>query len=134
MEPFGMPFTSASAARLSTCHDDLQRLFIEVEKAFPCLILEGHRGEIAQNAAYAAGKSKLRWPDGQHNKIPSRAVDAAPHPWDPKDRDRFVLFAGFVLGTATKLGIKLRWGGDWDSDLQTSDNKFDDLVHFELKD
>ena len=23
-------------------------------------------------------------------------------------------------------------GGDWDSDTETNDNKFDDLVHFEL--
>jgi len=29
--------------------------------------------------------------------------------------------------------MKIRWGGDWDMDTQTKDNKFDDLVHFELK-
>ena len=29
--------------------------------------------------------------------------------------------------------LKIRWGGDWDMDTQTKDNKFDDLVHFELK-
>ena len=29
------------------------------------------------------------------------------------------------------MGIKIRWGGDWDSDTQVNDNKFDDLVHFE---
>jgi len=31
------------------------------------------------------------------------------------------------------MGMKIRWGGDWDMDTQTKDNKFDDLVHFELK-
>ena len=29
-------------------------------------------------------------------------------------------------------GVEIRWGGDWDSDTQVKDNKFDDLVHFEL--
>jgi hypothetical protein len=28
--------------------------------------------------------------------------------------------------------LKLRWGGDWDMDTEVKDNKFDDLVHFEL--
>jgi len=31
------------------------------------------------------------------------------------------------------MGLKIRWGGDWDMDTQTKDNKFDDLVHFELR-
>ena len=32
------------------------------------------------------------------------------------------------------LGVRLRWGGDWDSDLEVDDNDFDDLPHFELVD
>jgi hypothetical protein len=31
------------------------------------------------------------------------------------------------------MGIKIRWGGDWDMDTETKDNNFDDLVHFEIK-
>jgi len=31
------------------------------------------------------------------------------------------------------MGFKIRWGGDWDMDTHTKDNKFDDLVHFEMK-
>jgi hypothetical protein len=31
------------------------------------------------------------------------------------------------------MGIGLRWGGDWDSDKDFSDQNFDDLVHWELK-
>jgi peptidoglycan L-alanyl-D-glutamate endopeptidase CwlK len=37
------------------------------------------------------------------------------------------------LGVASQMGLKIRWGGDWDMDTQTKDNKFDDLVHFELR-
>jgi peptidoglycan L-alanyl-D-glutamate endopeptidase CwlK len=43
-------------------------------------------------------------------------------------------FAGFVKGVASQMGIPIRWGGDWNSDNNLKDNKFDDLPHFELKD
>ena len=60
------------------------------------------------------------------------ALDAAPCPIDWEDAKRFYLFAGFVLGIARQLGIKLRWGGDWDGDFTWRDQKFHDLVHFEI--
>lgn len=59
-------------------------------------------------------------------------MDAAPFPIDWKDLPRFTLFAGFVLGTASEMGIGVRWGGDWNSDTQVKDESFRDLVHFEL--
>lgn len=125
-----------SLKRLSTCHPDLIRLFEQVDKTFPLLIIEGHRGREAQHAAFAAGRSKLDWPKGKHNSLPSLAVDAAPLPLDwagKKSREKFYLFAGFVLAQALALGISLRWGGDWDSDWDIKENSFDDLVHFELR-
>lgn len=100
-------------------------------KEFDCTILVGHRPEEEQNTAFNDGKSQLQWPDGEHNSLPSKAVDAAPYPVDWLDRERFTLFAGYVKGVAFMMGIKIRWGGDWDSDTQVNDNKFDDLVHFE---
>jgi hypothetical protein len=30
------------------------------------------------------------------------------------------------------MGIELRWGGDWSMDFEVKDNRFDDLVHFEI--
>jgi len=89
-------------------------------------------------AAYNAGRSKVKWPNGKHNKRPSMAVDVVPYPIDWQDRDRFHYFAGYVMGVADMLhaeGLinhRLRWGGDWDRDTQVKDNGFDDLVHFEL--
>jgi len=80
----------------------------------------------------AEGKSQVRWPDGNHNTVPSLAVDVTPYPikWD--DRERQTLFAGYVLATAKAMGVSLRWGGDWDRDTEVRDNSFDDLVHFEI--
>ena len=102
-------------------------------KHFDCTILEGHRGKERQDKAYADGKSKVKYPDGKHNQFPSVAVDVAPYPIDWSDRDRFHYFGGFVLGVAKQMGMNIRWGGDWNQDTKTKDNKFDDLVHFEIK-
>ena len=126
-------FGSRSINRLKTCDQKLQELFYEVVKHFDCSILEGHRGEEGQNKAYADGKSKVKHPNGKHNKFPSVAVDVAPYPIDWSDRDRFHYFGGFVLGVAKEMGMNIRWGGDWNQDTETKDNKFDDLVHFEIK-
>lgn len=121
-----------SKAILETCHSDIQRVMNEAIKYFDFTVLEGHRGEAAQNAAFAAGKSKLKYPFGKHNNLPSLAVDIAPYPIDWKNRERFIYLAGVVMGIASQMNIKLRWGGDWNGDTEVADNKFDDLPHFEL--
>jgi peptidoglycan L-alanyl-D-glutamate endopeptidase CwlK len=36
------------------------------------------------------------------------------------------------MGIAAKMGIKIRWGGDWDRDEELHDQTFFDLPHFEL--
>ena len=126
-------FGKRSKKRLATCDDRLQDLFKKVIKYFDCTVIQGHRGEAEQNQAYDAGRSKLRYPDGYHNAVPSKAVDVAPYPIDWSDRDRFHYFGGFVLGIASQMGLKIRWGGDWDRDTQVKDNKFDDLPHFEIR-
>ena len=125
-------FGSRSRGRLSSCNPKLRRVFNEVVKEFDCSVLCGHRGEDEQNKAFKEGKSKVKYPNGRHNAKPSNAVDVAPYPIDWSDRERFTLFAGYVLGIARSMGIKLRWGGDWDGDFEVKDNNFDDLPHFEL--
>ena len=126
-------FGRTSRKRLESCHEDIQYIFNEVVKHYDCSIVCGYRGKKEQNEAYSKGNSKVKYPNGRHNKLPSIAVDVAPYPIDWADEGRFILFAGFVLGVASQKGISLRWGGDWDSDFDLADNEFDDLVHFELK-
>ncbi len=127
-------FGRRSKKQLSTCDKKLQDVFNEVIKHVDCSVLEGHRGEVRQNELYEEGKTKVYFPNGRHNANPSRAVDVVPYPIDWDDRERFHLFAGFVLGIAKSIGITLRWGGDWDRDWTVMDNKFDDFPHFELID
>jgi len=67
-----------------------------------------------------------------HNHHPSLAVDVAPYPIDWENTNRFFYLAGLVEGIAAMMGVKVRFGGDWDSDKDFSDQKFNDLVHFEI--
>lgn len=147
-------FSNKSASNLNTCHPKLIDLFNQVIKFYDCTIIQGHRTKEEQDEYFYAQKSQVRWPDSKHNKSPSLAVDVAPWvngriPWPRtpvlwtdkvqrntyiKDLSQFYHFAGYVEGVAEMMGIKIRWGGDWDKDHDLMDNKFDDLVHFELVD
>ncbi len=141
-------FSEASLKQLSTCHKDLQTLFNEVIKYFDCKIPEGFRDEAAQNKAFAEGKSKLKWPHGNHNQSPSMALDAYPCPIDlhPKEkRDieiykwKMCYFAGQVKAIARvlkeqgKIAHDVVWGCDWDDDNDLKEHSFFDFPHFELK-
>jgi peptidoglycan L-alanyl-D-glutamate endopeptidase CwlK len=130
-------FGKVSMDRLNTCHPKLIELFQEVVKHYDCIILCGNRSKDEQDEAYRTGKSKLAFPKSKHNSLPSMAVDVAPYfaaapnvRWN--DKESFYHFSGFVFGIAAAKGIKLRWGGDWDSDKDLKDQNFFDLPHFEL--
>lgn len=131
-------FSKASSDKLATCHPELQILFDEVIQWFDCTVTEGFRDQAAQDKAFVEGHSDKKWPDGNHNKKPSTAVDVYPCPIDMKDKERFYYFAGVVKGIAKmlkqeeKMTRDIRWGGDWDNDTDLHDQKLYDLVHFEL--
>lgn len=125
-------FSQKSLERLNTCHPDLQKVFNKVIENYDCTIICGHRGKDEQDEAVRLGNSKLQWPNSKHNQLLSLAVDVAPYPLDWNDTSRFYHFAGYVLAVANFMGVKLRWGGDWNGDLKFRDEKFKDLPHFEL--
>lgn len=124
-------FGKTSREKLATCHPVLQKLFNEVIKHYDCTILEGHRSDEDQLKAFNLGRSKVK-SGGKHNQIPSQAIDVTPWPIDWNDKTRFYHFAGMVLGIAKMMNIKIRWGGDWNSNNNLKDQSFFDLPHFEL--
>jgi peptidoglycan LD-endopeptidase CwlK len=138
-----MPSLSeASKSRLAGCDQRLQDLLNEAIKHIDFVVLEGHRGQVAQDEAFRTGKSKLRWPNGNHNAFPSRAVDLAPYlpevKIDWKDLIAFGRLMGFIHCLAVQRGIKLRFGLDWDGDFRSvdrdPDEDFLDAPHIELVD
>ena len=131
-------FSPESFTKLSTCHSDLQALFYEVVKTFDCAILEGHRNQEEQDLDFSEKRTQLQWPNGKHNSQPSMAVDVTPWPIDFSNLKRTYWFAGYVMGIAQKLKEEgkmthgVRYGGDWNCNESIDDEKFRDLVHFEL--
>lgn len=117
-------FSQRSLDNLATADFRLSLLFKEVVREVDCTIICGHRGKEEQEEAYRTGRSKAQWGQSKHNAHPSRAVDVMPYPIDWNDRERLFEFAGYVKGVASQLGIKVKWGGDFDS--------FFDGPHWEL--
>tara|TARA_R100000781_G_scaffold103278_1_gene66883 strand:+ start:149 stop:547 length:399 start_codon:yes stop_codon:yes gene_type:complete len=128
-------FGKRSRSRLKGVDVRLVNVLNEVVKYFDITVIEGLRSQERQNELVEQGKSKTKF--GKH--VEGKAVDIAPYPIDWNSRDDFHYLGGFVLGVASKMGVDVRWGGDWsDSSLSknartTKDNSFDDLVHFEIK-
>lgn len=116
----------------------IQKLVTKVSESIPVIVVVGHRTQEDQDKAFAEKKSKVRWPNSKHNSKPSRAVDIAPivikdgkETIDWNNRERFCYFAGYVMRAADELGIKIRWGGDWNQNRDPKDDGWD-MPHFEL--
>lgn len=75
-------FSRKSLSKLNTCDERLQRIFMEVIKKEDCTILCGTRSKEDQNMMYKTHRSKLKYPQSKHNRLPSKAVDVAPYPID----------------------------------------------------
>lgn len=128
-------WSRSSAAKLAELTPELQRALNTALELFDMTIVTGFRDQAAQDAAVASGHSKVRWPNGKHNKRPSVAVDIQPYPMprsEAMQRETLSYLCGLVSGVYyTQTGRKLRWGGNWDQDSDLTDNRFDDLFHLE---
>tara|TARA_R100000315_G_C5193362_1_gene112944 strand:+ start:451 stop:831 length:381 start_codon:yes stop_codon:yes gene_type:complete len=122
-------FGKRSKARLKGVKPELVNVLNELVKIMDVTIIEGLRTEERQKQLVASGASKTKF--SKH--LEGKAVDLAPYPIDWEDRDRFHYMGGMIRGIAKQLNVNVRWGGDWDSDGETKDNGFDDLVHVELR-
>ena len=138
-------FGNHSTKTLKTCHTDLQLIAKEALKWSPLdfKIVEGYRSIARQQALYLEGKTKIDGINklGKHNRNPSMAFDIVvnnKHTLTWKDTDMcfvagVILSVGARLFEEDKVTHKLRWGGNWDGDgIILSDQKFDDMPHFEL--
>lgn len=128
-------FGEESKKQLATCHSDLQLIANDAIQYVDFSILEGFRDKIHQDADYAKGVSKLKWPNGRHNKNPSDAFDFAPYPIDWSNKvtalARFLFIAGIIWVCAVRRGIKIRFGWDWNKNLDPRDETFLDWGHVE---
>ena len=124
-------FSKRSRDNLSTASTNLQKLFNEVIKEVDCTVICGHRSPEEQFELFKKGRENknFKWVvvdkskvvtniDGRakksnHNYLPSRAVDVVPYPLDWNDISAFKKLGEVVKRKAKELGIKISWGGDW---------------------
>ena len=125
-------FGAKSLERLATCDPRLQELLKVAITHVDFTVLCGHRTEVEQNEAFAQKHSTVRWPNSKHNSLPAIAVDVAPFPIDWNDTARFARLAGYIERIADEKGIAIRWGGDWNGNWRTLDERFIDMPHIEL--
>jgi hypothetical protein len=123
-------FGKRSRERLKGVNIKLQHILNQLVKIMDVTIIEGLRTQERQDELVKKGASKTKY--SKH--IQGKAVDVAPYPIDWEDRERFHYMGGMLRGIAHEMDVKIRWGGDWDSDGEIADNSFDDLVHVELVD
>lgn len=138
-------FSTTSKKRLETCTKNLQKVFeLAIKRSDVDFgIAEGHRSKEEQQNLYAQGRTKqgliVTNIDGvndlsKHNYLPSEAVDVyawvnGSASWDEKT---LCYLAGVIMSCAKELEVKLRWGGNWDSDgVIITDQNLIDMPHFE---
>lgn len=124
-----------SLKQLATCHPSLQKLANSMADYRNFSVLEGFRGEEAQNGAYAKGNSQKKWPQSLHNRTPSLAMDVAPYPVDwsgGRANLEFAMLMGVAIVCAADLGIRIRLGIDFNQNMNLKDDNFQDFPHIEL--
>ena len=122
-----------SLENLRGVHPDLVKVVnraIELTKV-DFKVIEGKRTEARQRQLVLNGKSKTM--NSRH--LTGHAVDCAPLvngkiPWN--DRTAFEAVSKAMFAAANELGIPLRWGGDWNQNGRSDDERFYDGPHFEL--
>ena len=104
------------------------------------MVLEGVRTPERQRELYAQGRTKpgpkVTWTlTSNHFKQKDgfgHAVDLVPFPVDWEDLKKFDAVSKAMFAAAKELGIKIRWGKDWDMDGKSGEKGESDSPHWEL--
>lgn len=104
-------------------------------------VIEGVRTPERQKALYAQGRTLpgpvVTWTLTSNHFINKQtgfghAVDILPAPYDWKNTKPFDEVAKAMFQAAKNLGVKIRWGADWDQDGNAREKGETDSPHFEL--
>lgn len=111
-------------------HADLVKVVREAIKlsSTDFKVIEGKRSLARQKALFAKGATKTM--NSRH--LTGHAVDIVPLPLDWKNKAAFKAVADAMFQAAKKLGVQIRWGGDWNMNGESNDERFYDGPHFEL--
>lgn len=100
------------------------------------MVIEGLRTQARQDELWAQGRTKpgaiVTWTKDASSHGTGHAVDICPYPVDWTDLKKFDAIAVAMFAAAAELGVKLRWGADWDQDNKPRERGESDSPHFEL--
>lgn len=135
-------FGTRSKTNLSQCHPILQEIANHAISKIDFTVICGNRGRADQEDAFRRGASKAHFGQSPHNYSPAAAFDFIPSPFTDADWDNNAKFKAIAdvliqsakeLGHVDKNGVPIvRWGGDWNKNGSSKDDKFVDTPHFEL--
>ncbi len=126
-----------SLDNLKGVNPDLVRVVkraIEITKV-DFMVIEGLRTKEKQAALYAQGRTKpgdivTKTLSSKH--ITGHAVDLLAEPYDWKETKNFDAVSEAMFSAAKELGVKIRWGADWDMDGRARERGESDSPHFEM--
>lgn len=80
-------------------------------------------------ACFAAGTTRLEWPDSAHNKTPAIAIDLFQITYPDKEESPVAIWSPDFFSAVAKdiedRGLPVLWGGQW--------RELGDRDHFQLK-
>ena len=120
-------FGKTSKQKLSTCHEDLQRV-INRAMSYQLMdfsVIDGKRTAEEQYAIYKTGNSFADGYEKLSRHQSGEAVDVVPYPVDWYNTKDFYKLASIIFMAAMEENVQLEWGGFWKT--------FKDMPHFELK-
>ncbi|MDH2997172.1 peptidase M15 [Pasteurellaceae bacterium LFhippo2] len=123
-------FGKRSETNLKGVHKDLvkvARRALELSE-IDFTVIEGVRTKARQQQLYKQGATKTM--NSRH--LTGHAIDIVPYPVDWNDLEKFGKLAKAMFAAANELKIPIRWGGDWNRNGRSDDEKFYDGPHFEL--
>lgn len=99
------------------------------------MVLEGKRTLQRQQELFDQGRKTpgkiVTW-TMKSKHLDGLAVDLVPFPVDWNDTRKFDQIAKAMFAAADELGVKVRWGADWDMDGNYREKGEYDSPHFEI--
>jgi peptidoglycan L-alanyl-D-glutamate endopeptidase CwlK len=138
----GFSFGARSLKNMEGVHPKLVRVLnLAIKKTkVDFMVIEGVRSLARQKQLYAQGRTTpgkvVTWTlNSNHFKKADgfgHAVDILPAPYDWKDTAPFDAVADAMFAAAKELGVRIRWGADWDRDGKPRERGETDSPHWEL--
>lgn len=138
----GFSFGARSLKHMKGVHPKLVRVLnLAIKKTkVDFMVLEGVRSLARQKQLYAQGRTTpgkvVTWTlNSNHFKKADgfgHAVDILPAPYDWEDPEPFNAVADAMFAAAKELGVRIRWGADWDRDGKPRERGETDSPHWEL--